>query len=238
MLILRTHWKKRLVLIGLWSLVFSLYSGAGEADLYVYSDSDGAIRVTHTPLTKKGVKLLSTYRSLPKSKEDFSGDLESFAGEIRICSLRYSVEEELIRAVIKAESDFDPYAISVAGALGLMQLMPETAKRFGVEDVFDPMQNIDGGVRYLMELNKMFEEPKLAIAAYHAGENRVAAHGDVPPIPATLEYVDRVLRYYRKFKKISKSARKIEKVILPDGKILYTTSGGVSDKKGIRFKVE
>jgi hypothetical protein len=238
MLILGMPWKRLLILIGLWSLVFSLCSGAGEADLYVYSDSSGAIRVTHTPLTGKGLKLLSTYRSPAKSKEDFSGDLERFAGEIRICSVRYGVEEELIRAVIKAESDFDPYAISVAGALGLMQLMPETAKRFGVEDSFDPMQNIDGGVRYLMKLNKMFEEPKLAIAAYHAGENRVAAYGDVPPIPATLEYVDRVLRYYKKFKKISGPARKIEKVILPNGKVLYTTSGGVSDKKGIRFKVE
>ena len=213
-----------------------LSSGTGEADLYVYSDHEGSIHVTHEP--REGLTLLSNYRSRSRPAADLSRHLNSYSSEIRNASLRYGVEEDLIRAVIKAESDFDPYAISSAGALGLMQLMPGTARRLGVEDSFNPAQNIDGGVHYLMILNDQFEDQRLAVAAYHAGENRVSAYGDVPPIPATLEYVDRVLHYYEKFKKITKPAKKIHKVILPSGEVLYTTSESTSDKGATYFKVD
>jgi len=111
--------------------------------------------------------------------------------------------------------------------------MPETAMRMGVEDSFNPTQNIDGGVRYLMELQRMFEDSRLAISAYHAGENNVAAYGDIPPIPATQTYVNRVLHFYDQYKNGSTPLyknvsapvhTKIYKVVLPDGEILYTTS--------------
>lgn len=226
------------ILTSLILSVVCIFSGVGEADLYVYSDPQGSIRVTHTPVTDKGLKLVSTYRTRLKPPVNLAGSLNRFPAEIHSASLKYGVEEDLIRAVIKAESDFDPYAISSAGALGLMQLMPETARKMGVEDCFSPAQNIDGGARYLMKLQETFDDRKLAIAAYHAGENRVAAYGDVPPIPRTLEYVDRVLRYYKEFKRISKPANKIYKVVLPDGKVLYSTSPDGNGKKGIRFTVD
>jgi soluble lytic murein transglycosylase-like protein len=232
--------KRILLLIGLAFFIFYVSSGIGEADIYVYADAQGSIHVTHVPLKVKGYELLSTYRSRSNPKPDLnlSGYLNRFSSEIHSASVKYSVEEDLIRAVIKAESDFDPYAISSAGALGLMQLMPETARNMGVEDCFSPAQNIDGGVHYLMELQEMFKDPKLAIAAYHAGETRVAAYGDVPPIPTTLEYVDRVLHYYREFKKISRRTNKIYKVILPSGKVLYSTTPGATGEKQILFNVD
>ena len=230
-------WKNFLFHTGFCLALLCSSSGTGEADLYVYSDSSGSILVTHYTLAKKGLTLLSIYRSSPPHRDGLSYNRKSFADEIQNASIKYGVEENLIRAVIKAESDYDPYAISSAGAQGLMQLMPETAMRMGVEDSFNPTQNIDGGVRYLMELQRMFEDSRLAIAAYHAGENNVTAYGDIPPIPATQTYVSRVLHYYdqykngatssstRSYKNASSPAHtKIYKVVLPDGEILYTTS--------------
>jgi soluble lytic murein transglycosylase-like protein len=159
------------------------------------------------------------------ARNDFTTYLDKYSHEIESASAKYGVETEIIRAVIVAESDFDPYAISYAGALGLMQLMPETAERMGVDDAFNPMQNIDGGTRYLKKLQNMFDDLRLSIAAYHAGENRVADCGDVPPIAATRQYVSRVLKYYKKFKKISaKPGRKIYRVATPDGREVITTS--------------
>ena len=209
-----------------------------EADIYVYSDSEGSVHVTHSPASQKELRLISTYRSTRKPRTNVSKYMERFSDEIRLASIKYGVEEELIRAVIKAESDFDPYAISSAGALGLMQLMPVTAKRLNVRDSFNPAQNIDGGVRYIMMLHERFDDTRLAIAAYHAGENRVASYGDVPPIPATLEYVDRVLHFYNQFQKISKPVKKIFKVVMPNGDVLYTTSQNTANKGKIYFKVE
>ncbi|MEK6776373.1 MAG: lytic transglycosylase domain-containing protein [bacterium] len=230
-------WKNLLILAGFCLLLLSTSTGTGASDLYVYSDSEGSVLVTHYALAKKGLTLLSIYKSSPKNGGGLSYNRKSFSGEIQNASIKYGVEENLIRAVIKAESDFDPYAISSAGAQGLMQLMPETAKRMGVEDSFNPAQNIDGGARYLMQLQSMFDDSRLAIAAYHAGENNVTAYGDIPPIPATQTYVSRVLRYYDQYKNGSTASStisykntsspahtKIYRVILPNGEILYTTS--------------
>ncbi len=197
-----------------------------QAELYVYADGEGAVHISHSPLEKEGMRLVSYYRSRTQPRRDYSWSLIRYTREISDASQKYGVEEELIRAVIMAESDFDPYAVSEAGALGLMQLMPKTAERMGVDDCFDPMQNIDGGVRYLMILQERFDDTRLAVAAYHAGENRVAAHGGVPPIPATRQYVERVLHYYEEFKKAVRKTRKIYRVVQPDGKILFTTSPG------------
>jgi len=226
-------WKNFLIHAGFCLALLCSSSGTGAADLYVYSDSEGSVLVTHYALAKKGLTLLSVYKSSPNHGDGLSYNRKSFAGEIQNAANKYGVEENLIRAVIKAESDFDPYAISSAGAEGLMQLMPETAKRMGVEDSFNPAQNIDGGARYLMQLHSMFEDSRLAIAAYHAGENNVAAYGDIPPIHATHTYVSRVLKYYDQYKNgstptyksvLSPVHTKIYKVVLPDGEILYTTS--------------
>jgi soluble lytic murein transglycosylase len=115
---------------------------------------------------------------------------------IRQIAERYDVEYALVKAVIKAESDFDRLAVSRKGALGLMQLMPGTAAQHQVRDVFLPRDNIEGGCRHLrMLLDRYGGNLPLAIAAYNAGTRRVEDAGGVPPIPETREYLARVLRY-------------------------------------------
>jgi len=124
-------------------------------------------------------------------------DKTPFAGEITEAALRYGVDPKLVTAVIAAESNFDPRAISRRQARGLMQLMPEVAARLGVADVFDPRQNIDAGTRYLKELlDRYGQDLRLALAAYNAGPDRVVQFGGVPPYPETQEYVRRITARY------------------------------------------
>jgi soluble lytic murein transglycosylase-like protein len=113
----------------------------------------------------------------------------------------YGVESALLHAVISVESRYSPKAVSKAGALGLMQLMPKTAKRYGVTDPLDPLQNIRGGARYLRYLLKKYNnDTNLALAAYNAGEESVAKYGNqIPPYPETTNYVPRVMGYYQKY---------------------------------------
>ena len=121
----------------------------------------------------------------------------AYAREISEASARYAVPERLIWAVIRVESGFDRRAVSPRGARGLMQLMPETAAILGVRDAFDARQNIHGGTRHLRAMMERFRNnPRLAVAAYNAGERAVVEYGGVPPYPETQEYVTRVLRFY------------------------------------------
>ena len=114
---------------------------------------------------------------------------------------RYGVDAELITSVIAAESNFNPKAISPKNARGLMQLLPETAARLGVKDVFDPKENIDAGVRYLRELLETYHNNlTLALAAYNAGPDRVQQYGSVPPFRETVSYVRRVKNGYERNK--------------------------------------
>jgi hypothetical protein len=111
----------------------------------------------------------------------------------------HGVDPGLVRAVMKTESNFNRWAVSKKGALGLMQLIPETGRRYGVRDFFDPQQNVDGGVRYLKFLLQKFNgNIDLSIAAYNAGENLVAKLGRIPPIPETTNYVRKVRAIYKK----------------------------------------
>lgn len=123
-----------------------------------------------------------------------------FAGLINAAASRYSLDPALLHAVIRAESSYNPNAVSEKGAVGLMQLMPATATRYGVRNRLDPVENIEGGARYLSDLIEMFQSDiKLAVAAYNAGENTVKRHGyHVPPIRETRDYVVRVLDYYQR----------------------------------------
>ena len=107
---------------------------------------------------------------------------------------RYQVDPLLVHSVIEVESNYNPLAVSPKGARGLMQLMPGTARRLAVKDSLDPFENIDGGVRYLKHLLTVFgeEDPRLALAAYNAGQGAVTRHGGVPPYPETERYIQRV----------------------------------------------
>jgi hypothetical protein len=114
---------------------------------------------------------------------------------------RHGLDPELVLAVVSVESAFRPGAVSAKGAQGLMQLMPRTAESLGVEDAFDPEQNLDGGTRHLGFLLSLYEgDVERALAAYNAGEGAVARHGGVPPYRETREYVKRVLEQYEKAK--------------------------------------
>jgi soluble lytic murein transglycosylase-like protein len=124
------------------------------------------------------------------------GALESMAATI---ARRHGVDATLVDAVITIESRYDPFAVSPRGAMGLMQLMPQTAARFQVANAFDPEQNVDGGVRYLKELLERYSgQVRLALAAYNAGEEAVERHSGIPPYRETVDYVQKVQRLARR----------------------------------------
>ena len=142
---------------------------------------------------------------VPKSKSDRFDPMITKAAD------RHQVDSALIKAVIMAESSYNPKAVSKQGAKGLMQLMPETALSLGVKDVFNPAHNINGGVKYLRKLLDAFNENiKLALAAYNAGSGTVKRHGGIPPIKATRHYVKMVFAYYQYYK--AEMADQMEKV--------------------------
>ena len=129
-----------------------------------------------------------------KQKIPFQGIIVQVAG-------RYQVDPYLIRAIIFAESGFNPRAKSKKGARGLMQLMPSTAKALGVQNIYDPVQNIDGGVRYFKSLLERFDgDVQLALAAYNAGSRHVRHYEGVPPFKATRHYIKKVLKFQKKFR--------------------------------------
>jgi soluble lytic murein transglycosylase-like protein len=111
----------------------------------------------------------------------------------------HRIDQELIHVVIRAESNYDAFAISSAGAMGLMQLMPATARQYGVNNVFDPAQNIEGGVRYLKDLVRLYKgQTRLVLAAYNAGQEAVRKYMGIPPYPETKNYIAGIMKTYRK----------------------------------------
>lgn len=123
----------------------------------------------------------------------------------------YDVNPLLVDSVIQVESNYNPFAVSSKGAEGLMQLMPATAQRFGVTNSFDPKQNIEAGVRYLRFLQDTFQDDRLAIAAYNAGEKAVAKYKDVPPYPETVSYVAKVGSKYGQAERAARTKQKSDK---------------------------
>ncbi len=131
--------------------------------------------------------------------QPFEAEIIRYSKMVDVASRTHGVDGALVHALIRAESSYNPNAVSPAGASGLMQLMPETAKRYGVRNIFDPAQNINGGVKHLKELLVLFENDlELAIAAYNAGPNAVIRAGNrIPAYPQTTAYVPKVIGYYR-----------------------------------------
>lgn len=167
----------------------------GMADIYKFVDKDGVIHFTNVPVDAR-------FKALGWEVE-FEHYIGSYEAVIQKMAARYKVEPALIKAVIKAESNFDPSALSRKGAIGLMQLMPATAVNLNVSNPYNPHQNIEGGTKYLRNLTGLFgSDLKLVIAAYNAGENAVIKYGrNIPPYKETRDYVKRVTTYLASYRK-------------------------------------
>jgi len=183
-------------------LLFVVFSGHVCADVYKRTGVDGRVYYTDTPI--KGIKYKRIIRTKPKSYvgafKKLAKNKKKYAPIIAKAAKKYQVDEKLLHAVIQTESAYDVKAISSAGAVGLMQLMPATASRYGVSNRKDATENIDGGAHYIKDLFKMFDSNlDLVLASYNAGEGAVKKYNNtIPPYPETQSYVKKVLRLYRK----------------------------------------
>lgn len=170
---------------------------------------------TKTKGSKKVADDVAVVMPRDTSPERFS----RYDSYIREAATLYQIPEALIRAVIKAESNFDPRAVSPAGAHGLMQLMPFTADAMMVQDIFDPRQNILGGTRYLRILANLFNgDIHLTVAGYNAGENAVIRYGGIPPYRETQMYVVIVLENYQRYRAEEQARRALETPAPPAAK--------------------
>jgi hypothetical protein len=192
-----------------------------QADIYSYKDERGVVHFTNINPNDKRWKMVRKEEGSPSNGNPIVGgnrgigglfmpaqaDILRYSTLIETASRTHGVDPNLVHAVITAESGYNARALSRAGAQGLMQLMPDTARRYGVQNSWDPAENINGGVKYLKDLLQMFEgNLELAVAAYNAGENAVIRHGrKIPPYAETVHYVPKVLGFYKKFQTTRKS---------------------------------
>jgi hypothetical protein len=209
---------KRLALIAAVAGAGVVAPRAAGADIYQWTDADGVVHFTNKGTANPAAKVVIKGGSAPTggSGNTVRPGVTPFAPQdrdparytrfdehIRQASALYQIPESLVRAVIKVESDYDPRAVSYAGARGLMQLMPETADRMQVKDINDPRENIFGGVRYLRVLANMFNgNLDLTVAGYNAGEGAVVQYGGIPPYAQTKDYVVKVTLFYRRYRTI------------------------------------
>lgn len=175
-------------IVGLVCLLLVGQSFAGG--IYSYVDEDGVRVFTNLGASRLERPAQSVAKLDSIASHNFSPLIQTYASE-------YGVNQDLVEAIIKVESNFDPNAVSSKNCKGLMQLHPDTARRFGVDDVFDPAQNIEGGVKYLSYLMGFFDqELDHVLAAYNAGENAVVRHKGIPPYSETKNYVKKVKALY------------------------------------------
>ena len=183
-----------------------LFALPAQADIYKYVDKYGRVILTDKPRHSGYKRLVKTWKGWEEAKVpknfNWAKNQKKYDPTIRSVARLYKLPHTLLHAVITAESSYNPDAISRAGAVGLMQLMPETAKRYGVSNRRNPKQNIYGGSRYLRDLLKLFDNNViLALAAYNAGEGAVKKYGNkIPPYKETRNYVNKVIKYYKKYR--------------------------------------
>ena len=195
--------RNNLKLFGIFflALFFSLVVALPvQADIYRYIDENGIMHFTNTPTSSN-----QKYRIFVKEKTRVTRwySSEKYDELISDASERTGVAFPLLKAIIKAESDFDPYAVSKKGATGLMQIMPQNFQPLGIEDPFDPWQNINAGARYFKQMYDRFKgKLALSLAAYNAGPTAVDRYKTIPPYEETEEYVRRVMKYYYNYKNL------------------------------------
>jgi soluble lytic murein transglycosylase-like protein len=172
------------------------------ADIFVYADKDGVLHFTNVPTSSQSSSYKIYIKETPaKPLESYNEDLYDHV--ISEASQTHGVPFSLLKALIKTESDFNPTAISSAGARGLMQLMPENIKTLKIKNPFDPRENVMGGTRYLKQLIDHFNgKLPLALAAYNAGPGVVEKYQRIPPFQETENFVKQVMEYYSMFNKI------------------------------------
>lgn len=166
----------------------------------------GFVKIKETPKTaerKKGAGKADKRKSVRQPSNNNNVDKEILYKNVSHTAKRHNIDPYLIWAIIKMESNFNSEAISPKGAVGLMQLMPTTAKAFDVSDPFNPHQNIEGGIKYMRYLLRIFNgDMKLSLAAYNAGEKTVLNYKNIPPFPETEMYVNNVVSFYRYLKQL------------------------------------
>ncbi|MGD9237022.1 MAG: lytic transglycosylase domain-containing protein [Desulfobacterales bacterium] len=192
-----------LYLIGIWATLLLLNTPATSvhADIYRYIDENGVMHFTNTPTSNAHEYKLYLKEKTSLSRKFYATD--KYDRFISDASAQTGVDSRLLKAMIKAESDFNPRAVSKKGAMGLMQIMPENFKMLNLQNPFDPRQNIRAGARYFQQLYERFNgKLALSLAAYNAGPSAVDRYKRIPPYKETEEYVQRVLRYYRTFKQL------------------------------------
>jgi len=180
------------------AIVVSFCFTSAWADIYMYRDRAGVLHFSNAPAEPAYRPYVPDFRGWVRRMGPIvdRARYQRYDKIIADAATRHGVEPALVKAVIRAESDFVPYALSSAGAQGLMQLMPGTARMHNVWRVYEPKQNVEGGVSHLRQLLDRYSgNLRLALAAYNAGEKAVDSYGGVPPYPETIQYLDRVLRF-------------------------------------------
>ena len=194
----KTDWLQLAGLGLLAGLILAVLSPLpAHADIYMYRDANGVLHFTNVPASSKYRLYIRgdkpRFKTTPGSKK--------YDGIIQDAARRYRVDFSLLKAIIRAESSFNPLAISRKGARGLMQIMPENYKSLDIQDPFDPTQNIMGGARYFRSLLDRYQgKVALTLAAYNAGPTAVDRYRRIPPYAETQDYVEKVLRYYKHYK--------------------------------------
>jgi len=196
------------------------------ADVYAYIASDGAVNLSNRPLDSRySVLVAEPKEQAVASSTGIGAEASIFANKVQYDGIvdevarAYGLESALLHAVISVESEYSPRAVSKKGAAGLMQIMPLIARRYGVADPLDPVQNLHGGAKYLRDLLKKYNNDRsLALAAYNAGESAVAKYGNrIPPYRETANYVPRVLGFYRKYRSAPPHSKSVPKAGLING---------------------
>ena len=198
------HLRGMLVIAGLMGVLLPAV-GQAKSAYFLYQLPDGSRMITDRPVLDKRYKLVRSSRQVTGMGRQAANKynrgrplrIDDYEPIIRRASNRYGVDVALVKAVIHAESHFNPQATSHKGASGLMQLMPQTAAKYGIRDLYNPKQNIEAGVRHLRYLLvKYGNNLKYVIAAYNAGEKAVKKYAGIPPYPETQRYVTKVLKYH------------------------------------------